>query len=66
MISKGTSQEAALYADRSSITEEIVRFKTHISQLRDTVISNDGLGRKMDFLLQEMNREINTIGSKSF
>ena len=58
-------QEAALYADRSSITEEIVRFKTHISQLRDTVISNDGLGRKMDFLLQEMNREINTIGSKS-
>ena len=58
-------QEAVLYADRSSITEEIVRFKTHISQLRDTVISNDGLGRKMDFLLQEMNREINTIGSKS-
>jgi uncharacterized protein (TIGR00255 family) len=58
-------QEAALYADRSSITEEIVRFKTHISQLKETVISNDGLGRKMDFLLQEMNREINTIGSKS-
>ncbi len=58
-------QEAALYADRSSITEEIVRFKTHISQLRDTVVSNDGLGRKMDFLLQEMNREINTVGSKS-
>ncbi len=58
-------QEAALYADRSSITEEIVRFKTHISQLKETVISNEGLGRKMDFLLQEMNREINTIGSKS-
>ena len=49
----------------SNITEEIVRFKSHINQLRDTVTADESVGRKMDFLIQEMNREVNTMGSKS-
>ncbi|SHH09863.1 YicC/YloC family endoribonuclease [Tepidibacter thalassicus] len=59
------SQEVAIYADRSNITEEIVRFKSHIKQIEKTIDLNDLIGRKIDFLIQEMNREINTIGSKS-
>lgn len=59
------AQEVAIYADKSNITEEIVRFKSHIVQLRNTVKKDDTIGRKMDFLIQEMNRETNTIGSKS-
>ena len=59
------AQEVAIYADKSNITEEIVRFKSHINQLRDTVTANESVGRKMDFLIQEMNREVNTMGSKS-
>jgi len=59
------AQEVAIYADKSSITEEIVRFKSHIDQLKKTVIKNESIGRKIDFLIQEMNRETNTIGSKS-
>lgn len=59
------AQEVAIYADKSNITEEIVRFKSHINQLRNTVKKDDTIGRKMDFLIQEMNREVNTIGSKS-
>ncbi len=59
------AQEVAIYADKSNITEEIVRFKSHIIQLRNTVKRDDTIGRKMDFLIQEMNRETNTIGSKS-
>ncbi len=59
------AQEVAIYADKSSITEEIVRFNSHIVQLKNTVVKNDSVGRKMDFLIQEMNREINTMGSKS-
>ena len=59
------SQEVAIYADKSSITEEIVRFKSHIEQLKNTVVKNESIGRKIDFLIQEMNRETNTIGSKS-
>ncbi|MDD7183523.1 YicC/YloC family endoribonuclease [Peptostreptococcus porci] len=58
------AQEVAIFADKSNITEEIVRFKSHITQLRNTVISDDTIGRKLDFLIQEMNRETNTIGSK--
>ena len=58
-------QEIAIYADKSSITEEIVRFNSHITQLKNTVVKDDSVGRKMDFLIQEMNREINTMGSKS-
>ena len=59
------AQEVAIYADKSSITEEIVRFKSHIEQLKNTVVKNESIGRKIDFLIQEMNRETNTIGSKS-
>ena len=59
------AQEVAIYADKSNITEEIVRFKSHINQLRDTVTADESVGRKMDFLIQEMNREVNTMGSKS-
>ena len=59
------TQEVAIYADKSSITEEIVRFKSHIVQLNKTIDKKDSIGRKIDFLIQEMNREINTMGSKS-
>ena len=59
------AHEVAIYADKSSITEEIVRFRSHINQLRNTIVNDDSIGRKLDFLIQEMNREVNTIGSKS-
>lgn len=59
------AQELAIFADKSNTTEEIVRFKSHIIQLRDTVCMEEPIGRKIDFLLQEMNREVNTIGSKT-
>lgn len=57
--------EVALFADKSNITEEIVRLNSHIGQFNDTLKDEDSVGRKLDFLLQEMNREINTIGSKA-
>ncbi|CAH2212827.1 YicC/YloC family endoribonuclease [Tepidibacter aestuarii] len=59
------SQEVAIYADKSSITEELVRFKSHIKQIEKNIDLNELIGRKIDFLIQEMNREVNTIGSKS-
>ena len=59
------AQEVAIFADKSNITEEIVRFKSHIDQLKNTVVKNESIGRKIDFLIQEMNREVNTMGSKS-
>ena len=58
-------QEVAIYADKSSITEEIVRFNSHIDQILKTLKAKDSIGRKIDFIIQEMNREVNTIGSKS-
>ena len=58
-------QEVAIMAEKSDITEEIVRFKSHIKQFGDMLNSDTAIGRKMDFLFQEMHREINTIGSKS-
>ena len=58
-------QEVAIMADRSDITEEIVRFRSHIAQFSELLKSGESAGRKIDFLLQEMGREINTIGSKS-
>ncbi|MGI6412181.1 MAG: YicC/YloC family endoribonuclease [Syntrophomonadaceae bacterium] len=57
-------QEAAIFADRSSITEELVRLKSHISHLDELIQSDTAVGRKCDFLLQEMFREINTVASK--
>ncbi|SHJ12853.1 TIGR00255 family protein [Geosporobacter subterraneus DSM 17957] len=57
--------EVVIYADKSSITEEIVRLNSHIYQLKKALKENQPVGRKLDFLIQEMNREVNTIGSKS-
>ncbi|MCT4594908.1 MAG: YicC family protein [Anaeromicrobium sp.] len=57
--------EVAYMADKSNITEEIVRLKSHIEQLNNSLKSTGSIGRKLDFLIQEMNREINTIGSKT-
>jgi len=59
------SQEIAIMAEKSDITEEITRLKSHILQFREMVGGDEPVGRKVDFLLQEMNREVNTIGSKS-
>ncbi len=56
--------EAALYADKIAIDEETVRLRSHISQLKDMLASEQPMGRKIDFLVQEFNREVNTIGSK--
>ncbi len=58
-------QEVAIMAEKSDITEEIVRFRSHIDQFNDLLAVADAAGRKIDFLIQEMGREINTIGSKS-
>jgi uncharacterized protein (TIGR00255 family) len=59
------SQEIAIFAEKSDITEEIVRFRSHLGQFQEMLNSEDAIGRKVDFLIQEMNREVNTIGSKS-
>lgn len=56
--------EAALHADRVAIDEEVVRLRSHIGQLRDMLRKGGTIGRKLDFLIQEFNREANTIGSK--
>lgn len=58
------AQEVAIMAERCDITEELVRMGSHISQFEGLLKSDEAEGRKIDFLLQEMNREINTIGSK--
>ena len=57
--------EVALFADKSNITEEIVRLCSHMDQFKNTLDEEDAVGRKLDFILQEMNREANTIGSKA-
>lgn len=57
--------EVAVFADRCSIDEEIVRLSSHILQFRNTLDLVQPIGRKLDFIIQEMNREINTIGSKA-
>ncbi len=58
-------KEISLFADRSDISEEITRLGSHMDQLTEFLDASGSVGRKIDFLLQEMNREINTIGSKS-
>lgn len=57
--------EAALFADRIAVDEETVRLRSHLSQLDAMLSAGEPVGRKLDFLLQELNRETNTIGSKS-
>ena len=59
------SQEAAILADRSDISEELIRLKSHVQQFKEYMKLNEPVGRKLNFLLQEMGREFNTIGSKS-
>ena len=56
--------EAAIYADKVAVDEETVRLRSHVAQLRTMLQSDEPMGRKMDFLIQEVNRESNTIGSK--
>jgi len=58
-------QEAAIFADRTSITEELVRLKSHLTQFRIALQADDAVGRKLDFIVQEINRETNTIASKA-
>ena len=59
------AQEVVIYSDKSSIEEELTRLNSHIAQFKDLLNSEDAIGKKLDFLIQEMNRETNTIGSKS-
>jgi uncharacterized protein (TIGR00255 family) len=59
------AQESALLADRCDVTEEIVRLKSHLEQFNILIVSNDPQGRKLEFLTQEINREVNTTGSKT-
>ena len=57
--------EVAIFADRAAIDEELVRLKSHTAAIRETVELAEPVGRKLDFLVQELNREVNTIGSKA-
>lgn len=59
------AMEIVMFSDRCGIDEEIVRLTSHLKQMRDTLNNKQPIGRKLDFLIQEMNREINTIGSKA-
>jgi uncharacterized protein (TIGR00255 family) len=59
------AQEVALYAERCDVSEELVRLASHVGQFRDHLKSKEPVGRTLDFLLQEMNREVNTLGSKA-
>ena len=57
--------EIALFADKSSIDEELTRLASHLNLIRDTLIKDEPIGRQLDFIVQEINREVNTICSKS-
>jgi uncharacterized protein (TIGR00255 family) len=59
------AQEVVLLADRADVTEELVRLASHLDQARKLVAANEPSGRRLDFLVQELGRELNTIGSKS-
>ncbi len=59
------AQEVVIYADKCSIQEEVIRLNSHISQFKTLLTSNEAIGKKLDFIIQEMNRETNTIGSKA-
>ena len=58
-------QELAVYADRCDVTEELTRLQSHLAQFHKTIREKRSMGRRLDFLLQEMGREVNTIGSKA-
>lgn len=57
--------EVAIFSEKTAVDEETVRLRSHISQFRDLINSSEPVGRKLDFLVQELNREVNTIGSKA-
>jgi uncharacterized protein (TIGR00255 family) len=59
------AQEVAIFADRCDLSEEIARFRSHLVQFRQLLVDPEPVGRRMDFLVQELNREVNTMGSKS-
>ena len=59
------AQEVVIYADKCSIQEEVTRLNSHISQFKTLLNSDEAIGKKLDFIIQEMNRETNTIGSKA-
>ena len=59
------AQEVAIMADRSAISEELVRLQSHFQQMDEMLCGDEGMGRKLDFVVQELNREVNTISSKS-
>lgn len=59
------AQELAIFSDRCDISEELARFRSHLAQFRDLLGNGEPVGRQMDFLVQELNREANTMGSKS-
>jgi len=59
------AQEVAYLADRSDITEELARLRSHVEQFREALVSDEEVGKRLDFLLQELNREANTVLSKS-
>ena len=58
-------QEIAIFADRCDITEELVRARSHLEQFSSYLAADDSVGRRLDFLLQEINREITTMSSKA-
>mgnify|MGYP001137630639 CR=1 FL=1 len=59
------AQELALHADRLDITEELVRFKAHVTAVREALASDGPIGKRLGFLTQELGREVNTMGSKA-
>lgn len=59
------AQEVVIYADKCSVEEEVTRLKSHIAQFEEMLKSDEAVGKKLDFIIQEMNRETNTIGSKA-
>jgi uncharacterized protein (TIGR00255 family) len=59
------AQEIAIMADRCDVSEELTRFSSHLQQFDETVNMAEPVGRKLDFLIEELNREVNTIGSKA-
>ncbi len=59
------TQEVAILADKADVSEEVARLRSHCDQFAEALVSDEPVGRRLDFLLQEMNREVNTIGSKA-
>lgn len=65
LMNKELLPRVAVFSEKTAIDEETVRLRSHISQFRNLINSDEPVGRKLDFLVQELNREVNTIGSKA-